>query len=127
MFYLGLPQFEHFLSLPFYSSGLGHFELQPPVYRPEGFGRHQFLYCEHGSGTITINGVKAAFPANHGIYLPANLPHEYYANENIWDIRWIACGGSGVTELCSFLDIPAGTVLPINSCLLYTSPSPRDS
>ena len=115
MWYHGYPQYEHFSQLPFYLTGIGRHELQPPIYRPDGLPRHQFLFAEHGTGMLRTDNGTVEISENSGFYLAAEAWHEYYPTSEIWDVRWISCGGSGVENLCHELSIESGKCYPLSS------------
>lgn len=101
----GYPKQDDFSSLPFYLTGIGRHDLQPPIYRPDGLARHQFLYASQGSGKLIVQDKEIEIPPNCGFYLPAGMPHEYYPETSEWNIRWISCGGTGLEPLCKNLQI----------------------
>lgn len=101
----GYPKQKDFFSLPFYLTGIGRHDLQPPIYRPDGLPRHQFLYASQGSGRLIIQDEEIKIPPECGFYLPARMPHEYFPETPDWNIRWISCGGTGIEPLCEKLQI----------------------
>lgn len=115
MWYQGYPQYEKFSSLPFYLTGIGRHDLQPPIYRPDGLPRQQFLYASQGHGILVIQGKKREIPPKCGFYLPAGMPHEYYPETSEWNIRWISCGGMGLKTLCEDLQIKPAYPYPLFS------------
>lgn len=115
MWYQGYPQHEELSSLPFYLTGIGRHDLQPPIYRPDGLPRHQFLYASQGNGRLIIQENEIEIPPGCGFYLPAGMPHEYYPETSEWDIRWISCGGTGLEALCENLQIAPAYPYPLLS------------
>ncbi len=91
-------------ALPIYLVNMGLHDLQPHIVREEGFGFPQILYCTKGSGTFLYNGKKKTIAPYTAIFIPAGLPHEYYPNEEIWDIHWIVPSGSALDELFLHFD-----------------------
>lgn len=115
MWYRGFAQFEQFADWPCYLAGIGHHDLQPPVFRPNGLDRHQLLYCEKGRGMLKIAGKEMEIGSQSGFYIPANVPHEYYPLEDRWDVRWISCGGAYVEELFGRMDLQVAKVYSLSN------------
>ena len=115
MWYYGYPQYEHFTQLPFYLTGIGQHECQPPVFRPNGLARHQFLFAEHGNGILRTEKGTIEISAGSGFYLAAGMWHEYHPATDDWDIRWVSCGGTGAKQLCENLNIESGICYPLSS------------
>ena len=87
--------------LPLYLLNMGMQARQDHVRRPEGYPHPQILYCTKGSGTLLFDQKKILITPYVAFFLPANHPHEYYANEAAWDVHWVVPGGSGVPALLS--------------------------
>lgn len=115
MWYRGFPQYDRYEFLPYYLTGIGKHGVQPPIYRPYGLSRHQFLYCENGRGILKINEKEICIEPHCGFYIPPDVPHEYYPIEDVWDIRWISCGGAGMNSLCELMNLKAGTAYHLDN------------
>jgi AraC-like DNA-binding protein len=122
MWYYSYHNYKNIKMLPFYMVGIGCHDQQPPTYRPDGLARDQFIYCEHGSGAILFNNMinsseknATIISAGTGLFIPANIPHYYFPTENIWDVRWLSCGGNGVKQICDALQITPCNVFNLNS------------
>lgn len=87
---------------PIYLINMGLQHCQDHILRKEGYPCPQILFCTKGSGTLLYDDKKIVIRENTAIYLPADYPHEYYPNEDIWDIHWIVPGGE-TTSLMSLL------------------------
>lgn len=109
MWYYSYPKYGSMTNLPFYLVGIGQHELQPYMAKPEGHPREQFFFGTQGSGCLKIFGKSVELPAGSAFYIPAHVPHSYYPYEDVWDLRWVSCGGSGVAPLCAAVGISAGT------------------
>ena len=88
MWYYSYFPTEPNAELPMYLYSIGMHDTQPLLVRPEGHRHDQFFYNTTGSGTILIYGQKYNIPEKSSFFIPAHVPHEYYPNTDIWDIRW---------------------------------------
>lgn len=113
MWYYSNSRYDGLTDLPFYLVGIGQHELQPFMDKPVGHPRDQFFYGTQGSGILKIGGKSAEIPPGSGFYIPAHVPHTYYPKEDVWDLRWVSCGGSGVRQLCQMTGIGAGKIYPV--------------
>lgn len=111
MFFADYPILGNEKSLPLYLQNMGHHHCQDHLIRPEGYHYDQILYCTKGSGTLIFENKAIPIPHDTAIFIPAETPHEYYPEEDIWDIHWIVpCGYAakdiltqfGLTELKTF-------------------------
>ena len=89
MFFADFPILGNEKSLPLYLENMGQQHCQDHLIRPEGYHYDQILYCTKGSGTLVFNGKSTTIPPDTAIFIPAGIPHEYYPEEDIWDIHWI--------------------------------------
>jgi len=115
MWYTGFSQYEQLSILPFFLSGIGLHNIQPPISRPAGLDRHQFIYCENGNGILKVDGKEFVFPAKSGVFLPEGMPHEYYPTDTVWDMRWLSFGGFGFENLKKCLNLPDAKIMPLSS------------
>ena len=111
LFFADYPILGNEKSLPLYLQNMGHHHCQDHLIRPEGYHYDQILYCTKGSGTLIFENKAIPIPHDTAIFIPAETPHEYYPEEDIWDIHWIVpCGYAakdiltqfGLTELKPF-------------------------
>ena len=111
LFFADYPILGNEKSLPLYLQNMGHHHCQDHLIRPEGYHYDQILYCTKGSGTLIFENKAIPIPPDTAIFIPAETPHEYYPEEDIWDIHWIVpCGYAakdiltqfGLTELKTF-------------------------
>lgn len=79
--------------LPLYLGNMGQWVRQDHMIRPEGLPAAQILYCTCGSGTLILDGMRTEIPPCTGVFLPAEVPHEYYPNGDVWDIHWVVPAG----------------------------------
>lgn len=115
MWYYSYSKYQNMTELPFYLVGIGQHELQPYMKKPEGHPRDQFFYSTEGSGCLRIQGKSVEIPAGSAFYIPAHVPHVYYPHGDVWDLRWVSCGGSGIGPLCELAGIRMGSVYKVKN------------
>ncbi len=93
LFFCDFPIIRGEKELPLYLLHMGQHHCQNHIIRNGGYPCNQILYCTKGSGTLITNGEKIPIPACTAIFMPADCPHEYYPNEDIWDIHWVVPAG----------------------------------
>ena len=93
LFFCDYPIIRTEKELPLYLLNMGQQHCQDHIIRPEGYPCPQILYCTKGSGTLILDGRKISIPPFTAIFLPAFYPHEYYPEEDIWDIHWVVPAG----------------------------------
>ncbi len=101
MYFYDFPIIRTESSLPIYLTSVGLHDRQPHLIRREGYSYPQILYCTKGSGTLKLGNELIPIPPMTAIFLPANRPHEYYPNEDVWDIHWIAPSGYAIDDVLS--------------------------
>ena len=114
MVYSDYPIFRGEQQLPIFLLNMGLHLCQDHVVRPEGHSSPQILFCTRGSGTLVISGNRLNVPAGSAIFLPAAFPHEYYANEDVWDIHWVIPGGSAAEEVLRQFGLEQPGVFELN-------------
>lgn len=101
MYFYDFPIISSESSLPIYLVNMGLHELQPHIIREEGYSYHQILYCTKGSGTLVHENAKYNIAPYTAVFIPAGVPHEYFPNEDVWDIHWIVPSGYAADKLFS--------------------------
>ncbi len=101
MYFYDFPIISSESNLPIYLVNMGLHELQPHTIREEGYSCHQILYCTKGSGTFLSENTKHVIEPYTAVFIPTGTPHEYYPNEDIWDIHWVVPSGYALDELLS--------------------------
>ncbi len=91
--------------LPVYLINMGLQQCQDHVIRKNGYPCPQILFCTKGSGTLLYEDKKYLIPANTALFLPADFPHEYYPNEDVWNIHWIVPAGEALPQLLGNLSM----------------------
>lgn len=110
LWYYMYPPIEKVQDLPFYVIGLGLHELQPKIIRSDGYEYDQFFYNTYGSGWLEMNGKTYELPEGSAFFIPAKMPHAYYPDGDIWDIRWMLPGGRALPDLYRKFHLEEGGV-----------------
>lgn len=93
-------------SMGYFPKAVGHY-----IDRPYGCGEYILIYCVKGKGFFTLNGMRHAVSENQFFILPAEQPHQYWADEESpWHIYWVHFKGkkapfiyeklSRINEIC---------------------------
>ena len=114
MFFCDYPIIRAEKELPLYLLNMGQQHCQDHITRPEGYPCPQILYCTKGSGTLILDGKRQHIPPLTAIFLPAFYPHEYYPEEDIWDIHWVVPAGFASGELLEHFGLTEPAVYPLN-------------
>lgn len=107
MFFCDYPILRKEKELPLYLLNMGQQYCQDHILRTEGYPCNQLLYCTKGSGTLIIDGEKHSIPPYTAIFMPAFYPHEYYPNEEIWDIHWVVPAGYAADDMLKHIGLTA--------------------
>ena len=81
------------LKLPIYLESIGCHHTQEHIIRQTGYPFFQWIQCRKGSGKLLINDKSFIIEENQGMLLYPNIPHEYYALKEPWEVDWISIGG----------------------------------
>lgn len=84
--------------LPFYLSGIGKTSPEFHIKRDNGLCSHQFLFTVKGRGTLVVNDRRYALEKNSLLYLPPELPHEYYPESGEWSTCWMVFRGDKLSD-----------------------------
>ena len=93
---------------------MGQHHCQDHIIRPEGYPCPQILYCTKGSGTLLIDGKEIPIPPFTAIFMPAFYPHEYYPEEDIWDIHWVVPAGYAADDILKHFGLTAPAIYKIS-------------
>ncbi len=110
LWYYMYPSTEEVQDLPLYLISIGLHELQPRIVRPQGYEYDQFFYNTYGSGWLEMNGTTYELPEGSAFFIPKGMPHSYYPDGEIWDIRWMVPGGSALPEFYRKFQLEEGYV-----------------
>lgn len=113
IWYYMYPSTEGVEDLPLYVISIGLHDLQPRIDRPEGHEYDQFFFNSSGSGWLELNGEKYELPEGSAFFIPAHMPHSYYPEGDVWDIRWMVPGGSALPELYRKFHLEQGGVFTL--------------
>ena len=114
MFFCDYPILRDEKELPLFLLNMGQQHCQDHITRAEGYPCPQILYCTKGSGTLIVDGEKIPIPPLTAIFLPANYPHEYYAEEDVWNIHWVVPAGYAAGELLRHFGLCEPAVFPLS-------------
>ena len=97
--------------LPVHLTGIGGSEYQYHLIRNEGYLWHQILLSAGGNGILKFDNT--VIPINEGdlFFLPAGYPHEYYTENDSWDVRWVAFDGYASAHILSQFGMTAPIVI----------------
>lgn len=117
MVFFDFPLYDNVNTLPIYLINMGLQHRQDHIIRKEGYPHYQILYCNHGSGTLIFDDKDYLINENTAFILPPDYPHEYYANEETWDIHWLAFygldEGRAILQTLTNLDLSQPSVLKL--------------
>lgn len=114
MFFCDYPIIRNEKELPLYLLNMGQQHCQDHIIRPEGYPCPQILYCTRGSGTLVLDGKRIPVPPFTAIFLPAFYPHEYYPEEDVWDIHWVVPAGYASEDILKQFGLDKPSVYEIN-------------
>lgn len=99
------PYVEQVKNLPVYLTGIGGTEYQGHTKRPEGYCWNQILYCRSGGGTLIYDDVTAQISAGNYFFIPADYPHEYFPDENMWEVYWVVFDGYDCSRILNEMNL----------------------
>lgn len=114
MFFCDYPILQGEKELPLFLLNMGQQHCQDHIVRTEGYPDPQILYCTKGSGTLLLDGESCIIPPNTAIFLPAFYPHEYYPNEDIWDIHWVVPAGYALNDILRHFELTEPSIFPLS-------------
>lgn len=97
--------------LPVHLTGIGGSEYQYHIIRNEGYHWHQILYSAGGSGILKYDNSAIVINEGDFFFLPAGYPHEYYTENSLWDVRWVAFDGYACAHILSQLSMTAPVII----------------
>ena len=93
MFFCDYPIIHTEKDLPLFLLNMGQHDCQDHIIRTEGYPYPQILYCTKGGGTLIIDENKIHISPCTVIFIPALYTHEYYPDNDVWDIHWVVPAG----------------------------------
>jgi AraC family transcriptional regulator of arabinose operon len=77
---------------------------QHGVKRPRGLDECILIFCTKGKGWTEIDGRRFTVAAGEVLFIPANKPHAYGADDHDpWSIHWAHCAGTAAASYASLL------------------------
>ncbi len=102
------------VNLPMYVLGVGARDREFHFIREDGYPNHQIIYCIRGSGVLKLEGQEYQITAGDAIYLPPDVPHEYYPVEDIWETHWLTFEGREVKAVLDYIKLDKAKVFHIH-------------
>lgn len=89
--------------------------------RPRGYPNFQWIQCYQGEGELILEGQRYRVKAQQGMLLYPEIPHEYYAVKEPWEVDWIDFSGYQIEHLLKMIGLYKSEVLMIaNSEMLLS-------
>lgn len=110
--------------LPFYLLGIGRTSPEFHVKRDKGLTSHQFLYTAKGCGILEVGNRKYKLEKNSFMYLPPELPHEYYPENDEWNTCWMIFRGDflkGIMNTMGFIGEMVATDADLTAFKKYST------
>ena len=102
------------VSLPLFVLGAGARDREWHFIREDGYPGYQIIYCTRGAGVLKIADGEFPVKAGDAMYLPPNVPHEYYPVEDIWETHWIAFSGRDAQYTLEHIKLDKAKVVHIS-------------
>ena len=102
------------VSLPLFVLGAGARDREWHFIREEGYPGYQLIYCTRGEGILKLNNTEYNVKTGDAMYLPPDIPHEYYPTGDVWETHWIAFSGKDVPIMLEHLKLDKAKVIHIN-------------
>jgi len=91
----------HVKCLGWFPKALGHC-----IQRPNGLNECIVIVCTKGKGWAEIDGRRFTVTASEVLFIPANKPHAYGADDDDpWSIQWAHFAGTAVASYASLLPV----------------------
>lgn len=114
LFFCDYPILRSEKELPLFLMNTGQQHCQDHIIRTEGYSFPQILYCTKGSGTLLLDNCTHIIPPNTALFMPASYPHEYYPNEDIWDIHWVVPSGYASNDILQHFGLTKPSIFPLS-------------
>lgn len=102
------------VGLPIYVLGAGARDREGHFVRGGGYPNYQIIYCTRGAGILKVDGGEYSVKAGDVMYLPPNVPHEYYPVEDIWETHWMTFDGRETEATLRHIKLEKACVVHIN-------------
>ena len=97
--------------LPVHLTGIGGSEWQAHIVRTDGYQWHQILFSAKGDGILKYDNISVAIGEGEFFFLPASYPHEYYSENEKWEVRWVSFDGYSANHILSLLNMTKPTII----------------
>lgn len=105
------PYIEQVKTLPVYLTGIGGTEYHGHAKRPEGYCWNQILYCGSGNGWLKFDDVTLKISEGCFFFLPAYYPHEYFPDDDKWEMCWVVFDGYDCNRILSEIKLTMPVVI----------------
>ncbi len=96
---------EQLSFFPFYLTTVGIRFKQCRMKRINGYEHHQIFLVDSGSGILKIGGQSFCIEKNDLFYIAANIPHEYYGNDDNFKTTYISFCGDGYEKIKKYYNL----------------------
>lgn len=102
------------VELPFYLLGAGARDREEHFVREDGYPGYQIVCCVKGAGILKT--AEGEFPVRAGdlMFLPPDVPHEYYPTEEIWETHWLAFAGRDARQTLEHIKLDRAKVVHVS-------------
>ncbi|ANY69252.1 hypothetical protein BBD42_24300 [Paenibacillus sp. BIHB 4019] len=100
--------------LPVYVTGVGHWDHQEGIRRPEGFPDYQWTQVVSGEGELIIEQERFLVKQGDGFLLPPRLTHSYHAVKEPWEAYWFTYDGPLAESLNQLAGLTRPGIYTIN-------------
>ncbi|MBR4112018.1 MAG: AraC family transcriptional regulator [Ruminiclostridium sp.] len=105
------PYTEQVKNYPIFLTGIGGTQYQGHTKRPEGYYWHQILYCGSGNGLLKYDDVTVNITKGSFFFLPAYYPHEYFSEDDKWEVCWVVFDGYDCNRILSEMKLTKPVVI----------------
>lgn len=108
------PVLSDEVNLPIFVLGAGARDREWHFIREDGYPNHQIIYCTRGAGVLKVDGNEYSVKAGDAMYLPPNVPHEYYPVDDIWETHWITFDGREAITILYHIKLDKAKVVHVS-------------
>ena len=87
------PQLPTTEKLPLNLNGMGLNHVQERLIRPNGVPFYQWIQCLKGKGFLYLGNTIYIVEKGWGIFLPPDTPHQYWSEDNLWEVNFLGFSG----------------------------------
>lgn len=97
--------------LPVHLTGIGGSEWQEHIIRANGYDWHQILFSAEGEGVLKYDNISISIDEGAFFFLPMGYPHEYFTENEKWNVKWVAFDGYSANHILSLLSMTKPTII----------------